>query len=181
MRLFTAVPVPSPARDELVSLLQRLRETGLPVRWVREQGLHITLKFFGEVGEPSISGLSEALARAAGGTGSIPITCHGIGAFPTLTRARVIWIGAEAPAALELLQDGIERACEPLGFPSEGRPFHPHITLGRVREGERVPADVIEGVESPEVPFLAEQLVLYRSQPGRGGSVYDVVHTIPLA
>jgi 2'-5' RNA ligase len=182
MRLFAGIPVPQPARSQVAAILGGLQAHHWPVRWVRPEGLHLTLKFFGSVPEETAAQLVPALAQASDGTGPIPLTCAGIGSFPAGQRARVIWIGVDAPGALELLQDAVERACVPLGFPVEGRPFRPHITLGRVKDGEKLPAHAIEDAAvEPEIPFLADQLVLFQSQPGRSGSVYHQLHTFALS
>ena len=181
MRLFAGIRVPEPARSHLAAILAGLQARQWPVRWVRPDGLHLTLKFFGSVPDETVEALVPALGRASDGMGPIPLTCAGIGAFPSGQRARVIWIGVDAPGALELLQDAVERAGVPLGFPVEGKPFRPHITLGRVKDGQKLPARAIDDVANePEIPFLAEQLVLFQSQPGPGGSVYRELHTFVL-
>jgi RNA 2',3'-cyclic 3'-phosphodiesterase len=98
-----------------------------------------------------------------------------LGAFPSRSRPRVLWVGVDAPPALELLQDRIERGCEAIGFPPEGAPFQPHITLGRVREGQRLPPGGLDdhagGFE--QVPFSGDELVLYESVLTTGGPRYE--------
>jgi 2'-5' RNA ligase len=84
---------------------------------------------------------------------------------------------------VELLVDRVERACATLGFAVEGRPFRPHVTLGRVREGSTLPAAAVRLLEQGELPavsFVSDRLVLYESQPGPGGSRYTVRATFPL-
>ena len=139
MRLFVAVPVTEPAREQILKLLGRLRSANWPVRWVHDEGLHMTLKFFGEVGPERLDVIAEALRFAAADAGSLALQLSELGAFPSRSRPRVLWVGVDAPPGLELLQDRIERGCEAIGFPPEGAPFQPHITLGRVREGQRLP------------------------------------------
>lgn len=181
MRLFAGIPVPQPALAQLGAILGDLRARSWPVRWVRPEGLHITLKFFGSLSQETAEALVPALAGAADGLGPIPLTSTSIGSFPGGQRAKVIWLGIDAPGALELLQDAVERACVPLGFPVEGRPFRPHITLGRVKDQEKLPVRSLEGLEAaPEIPFLAERLVLFHSEPGPNGSVYREFHSFAL-
>jgi 2'-5' RNA ligase len=181
VRLFAGIPVPAPARSEITPVLADLQSRGWPVRWVRPEGIHLTLKFFGSVSDAAADGLVPALDAAASGAGPIPLSCAGVGSFPSGRHARVIWMGVEAPGTLELLQDAVERACVPLGFPVEGRPFRPHITLGRVKEGGELPPDAFADLESNIVAsFLAEHLVLFESHPGKGGSVYTVRHAFTL-
>ncbi|MEO8201102.1 MAG: RNA 2',3'-cyclic phosphodiesterase [Gemmatimonadota bacterium] len=181
MRLFAAIPIPEPALGELASVLERLRSMDWPVRWVRPEGLHLTLKFFGQVPGDETDLLENALARAAEGHGPVPVACTGLGSFPPGRRARVIWMGLDAPAGLELLQDSVERSCESAGYAVEGRPFRPHVTLGRVLEGKNLPINALEHV-SPinEIAFLAEKIVLFESRPASGGPSYIPLRSIGL-
>lgn len=176
MRLFVAVPVTDPAREQILKLLGQLRSASWPVRWVHDEGLHMTLKFFGEVGPERLDVIAEALRfAAADGAGELALQLGDLGAFPSRNRPRILWVGVQAPPALELLQDRIERGCEAIGFPPEGAPFQPHITLGRVREGQRLPAGGLDdhaGGFDP-VPFVAKELILYESVLTTGGPRYE--------
>ena len=182
MRLFAAVPSPHPAREQILTLLGHLREGDWPVRWVHDEGLHMTLKFFGEVVPERLDVIEEALRFAASGTGVLPLQLGDLGAFPSRSRPRILWVGLEPTPPLELLQDRIERGCEAIGFPPEGAPFQPHVTLGRVREGQRLPprglADHAAGFE--KVAFVAPELVLYESLLTTSGPRYESRLTIDL-
>jgi 2'-5' RNA ligase len=182
MRLFAGIPVPEPALGELRKVVAGLRERDWPVRWARDEGLHLTLKFYGQVPEERSEGIVAALREAAKDCGPIPMTCAGVGHFPPGRKVQIVWAGIDAPGSLELLQDRVERGSEALGFPLEGRPFRPHITLGRVRQGERLSARAL--AEAPvfdEIPFLADRVVLFESRPGAGGSVYTPRANLELA
>jgi 2'-5' RNA ligase len=182
MRLFVAVPIPEPARAQILQLLGDLRQGDWPVRWVHDEGLHMTLKFFGEVGAERLDVIIEALRFAAAGAGPLSLRLGELGAFPTRSRPRILWVGIEAPPSLELLQDRIERGCEAIGFPPEGAPFQPHVTLGRVREGQRLPTGGLDGHSGrfEPVPFAAEELVLYESVLTTGGPRYESRLTLDL-
>jgi 2'-5' RNA ligase len=183
MRLFAAVPIPDPARGQILALLAHLREGGWPVRWVHDEGLHMTLKFFGEVGDERLEVIAEALRFAAAGAGPLALRLGDLGAFPSRSRPRILWVGIEAPPSLELLQDRMERGCEAIGFPPEGAPFQPHVTLGRVREGQRLPPRGLDDhAETFErLPFVAQELVLYESVLTTGGPRYESRLTLDLA
>jgi RNA 2',3'-cyclic 3'-phosphodiesterase len=183
MRLFTAVPVPEPARGQILRLLAQLRDGTWPVRWVHDEGLHLTLKFFGEVVPERLDVIAEALRFAAAGAGPLALRLGELGAFPSRSRPRILWVGIEAPPSLELLQDRIERGCEAIGFPPEGAPFQPHVTLGRVREGQRLPAGGLDDHDKDieHVPFVAQELVLYESLLTTGGPRYESRLTLDLA
>jgi 2'-5' RNA ligase len=141
VRLFLAVNLPDAVRSAIWDAAAPLRNAELPVRWVEPEGLHLTLKFLGEVSDNREAEIVAGLNAAVHGAKPFALEIAGFGAFPTPGRPRVVWAGCEAAPALELLQDRVEREMHALGFPLEGRPFHPHITLGRVRKRVR-PRDV---------------------------------------
>jgi 2'-5' RNA ligase len=174
MRLFAAIPLQPPALTPALTTLQRLEGESWPVRWVPEAGLHLTLKFFGEVAGGRLDTIAEMVGFALDGATPMAMRVTGAGVFPNLTRPRVIRLEVSAGAELELLQDRIERGGERIGFPPEGRPFRPHVTMGRVKEGQRLPpsaAGILEGIGAqPE--FLADRVVLYESELGVGGPRY---------
>jgi 2'-5' RNA ligase len=182
MRLFAAVPLPPPAREEVAGLLQRLRERAFPVRWVADAGLHLTLKFFGEVAAPRLEVIEEVVRRAGEDGEPLPLRLADLGAFPAPARPRVLWLGIDAPPALELLQDRLERGSAAIGFPPEGVPFRPHVTLGRVREGERCRLAEVEaaGEDYARVPFLATDVVLFESVPTGQQPRYEPRATVEL-
>ena len=183
MRLFAAVPIGEPARGEIMRLLARLREIGWPLRLVHEHGLHLTVKFFGEVPPDRLEVIEEAVRTAVPGTGALPLRLSQVGAFPSLHRPRIVWVGLEAPPALELMQDRLERLADAIGFAPEGAPFRPHVTLARVREGQRLPPDALDSLADAyePVPFLASELVLYESVSAKGGPRYEPRLTLELA
>jgi 2'-5' RNA ligase len=183
MRLFAALPIAEPARGEIAKLLARLRELGWPLRLVHDQGLHLTMKFFGEVPPERLEVIEEVVRGAVPGTGELALELGEVGAFPNANRPRILWVGLEAPPGLELLQDRLERRAEAIGFPPEGSPFRPHVTLARVREGQRLPHGALQSLEGEYEPvgFVASEMVLYESVLGRGGPRYEARLTLELA
>lgn len=183
MRLFVAVPLPPAAEREVAQVLDRLGGAGWPVRWVRPEGTHITIKFFGEVASDRLGTIAESLDFASAGTRPMAMTLVGAGVFPTVERPRILHLAVEAEPSLELLQDRLERSCEQLGYPPEGRSFRPHVTLGRVREGHRLPPgwqDMIEAI-GPGEAFLADRIVLFESELTSDGPRYAIRHEVILA
>jgi 2'-5' RNA ligase len=129
-------------RRELWDVLAPLRQRRekLPVKWVRPENIHLSLKFLGEVEEGRGSELQTALQRAAGaGPEPRPIALQisGFGVFPDYHRPNVLWAGVTPEPGLELLQHSVEQAFAPLGFPTEARAFRPHVTLGRASRDAR--------------------------------------------
>jgi 2'-5' RNA ligase len=180
VRLFVALNLPDRTRHALWDAISPLRDLDLPVSWVRPEGIHVTLKFLGEVEESRQGELTTALGAAAAGVRPLPLVLGGFGAFPAIARPRVLWVGIEPEPALELLQHGVERQFAPLGFPTEARTFHPHVTVGRARKDARPAA--FAGLESrlERLSFaetvMVESVDLMCSTLQRGGAVYQVAH-----
>lgn len=183
MRLFAAIPLPSPLDDAVQQLLRSLAVRGWPVRWVRDEGIHLTVKYFGETASTRTDTIGEMMAFATQGLPPIAMALAGGGAFPTNDHPRVLRVDIRAGQTLDLLQDRMERGGEQIGFPPEGRPFRPHVTLGRVREGHRLPPaamDYLRAAIPTTPPVLADRVVLYESEPGPGGARYINRLELPL-
>ncbi|MDA0988984.1 MAG: RNA 2',3'-cyclic phosphodiesterase [Chloroflexi bacterium] len=136
IRAFIAVELPPSVRVALGGItknLQALAPGG--VHWVRPEGIHLTLKFLGNIAAESIAPISQAMSLCATLVAPFELSLGELGAFPNLKAPRVIWIGLQGTlAGLLSLQVSLDEELERLGHAREGRPFHPHLTLGRVRE-----------------------------------------------
>lgn len=181
MRLFLALNFPALVRQALWRAAAPLRDLGLPVKWVRPEGIHLTLKFLGEVAPEREPELVAALGRAAAGARALPVALGGFGAFPDLRRPRVVWAGVAPEPALEILQDHIEREFAPLGFPTEARAFRPHVTLGRAareaRAGDFAGLEAGLGRLAFEETLVVAAVDLMQSTLQAGGAVYEVRHS----
>lgn len=135
MRLFVAINLPEAERRAAHEATAPLRRGDLPVKWVAEASLHLTMKFLGDVEAGQADAIASALDAAVAGVRPFEVGLGGIGAFPALARPRVVWLGVERHPALELLANDVERALQAFGFDAELRPFQPHITLGRAKQG----------------------------------------------
>ena len=167
-------------RQGLWDAIEPVRERSLPVKWVPPEGLHLTLKFLGEVDEVSEPGLRAALGQVAGDAGPVSLHIEGFGVFPDFRRPRIVWAGVEPEPALELLQHRVEQVFAALGFPTEARLFRPHITLGRA--GREARARDFTGLEAALTTLtfvdtaLVADLDLMQSTLQSGGAVYQVKH-----
>ena len=181
MRLFAALNFPPQVRQDLWQVTAPLRDRGLPVKWVRAEAIHLTLKFLGDVSEERDGELRAALGRAAAGARALTLELGGFGVFPDARRPRVLWVGIGAEPALEILQHHVEQEFAPLGFPTEARAFRPHVTLGRAAREAR-PQD-FAGLEAAlerlryEASVVVEALDLMQSTLQSGGAVYNVRHS----
>jgi 2'-5' RNA ligase len=186
-RLFVAMPLPSEAVDVVVSLVADLRRRvpgAETVRWVRMDGLHLTLRFLGPVEEDGIPALSSAVDDVAQEQSPFGISISGGGAFPAIARPRIIWLGITTGAAdLASMAGRLGSRIETLGWAAEERPFRAHLTLARcdgVRAGPAVARELTSIAESLDLSFQVGSLVLFESLTGRGPARYVPVHEAKL-
>ena len=187
VRAFVAVPLPDQAKRYLQQVQQGLRDAAGDgdVKWVGPEGMHITLKFLGAMAVQQITPIAEALQRATTGITPLEIALSTLGAFPSLQRPRVVWVGATgAVDSLVMLFERVDKGLSVMGFPPEIRPFAAHITLGRVRERISPAAlsrlewalqrnSCLEGAPAVHV----ERIILYQSTLTPRGAVYAPLAT----
>ncbi|HEX2168095.1 MAG TPA: RNA 2',3'-cyclic phosphodiesterase [Longimicrobiales bacterium] len=176
MRTFVALNLPHGERVRLYDALEPLRDKGLPVRWIDADALHLTVKFLGDTEGPAVEVVDEVLKIAAARRSPLTLRIGGLGGFPSLRRANILWVGVVGDAELAALQRELEPALSRLGFPREQRPFRPHITIGRTRNGTK-PLDIerMAGLLEYESMITVESVELMQSVMGPGGSRYSTV------
>jgi 2'-5' RNA ligase len=183
MRLFIALELPDKVVTTLQNMQQQLRRSGQhPVKWVDPANIHLTLRFLGEVSEQQMPVLLAALEAVQVESSHAMLHLQKAGAFPNLKRPQVIWAGVGGGVdALARFQQAISRELEPLGFPPETRPFHAHITLGRVRRDsstrqQTVLGNAITNLAMPEkVAWPLELPILFQSTLTPRGAIYRKV------
>lgn len=182
MRLFVAVNLPEPVRDDLSQAVTALQDGTLPIRWVGRAGMHVTLKFLGEVADEREPAVTAALDSVCRGVRAFVLPMQGFGVFPSRRAPRIVWAGCDAVPALELLQHGVEREMDALGFPLEGRPFRPHVTLGRVRGRPGAVEGLVERLDDLtfQHEFTVETIDLMQSTLSSAGARYAVRHAVSL-
>ena len=188
VRAFIAIELPGSVKSALSQLQDNLqRSEHASVKWVDTGSIHLTLKFLGNIATETIPELTKVLSEAARGITPFHLELGELGVFPNLRAPRVVWVGLRGETAtLSVLQENIESALIPLGFPPENRAFSPHLTLGRVREkaspGER--RSLGQAVASSKVasmePFPVDSLSLMRSTLTREGAVYSRLYSVAL-
>jgi len=181
LRTFFAIEIGDEARRAAAALVERLRaDPGCAaVRWGRPEGFHVTLRFLGPTPEERVPALVEAVRRETAGGVPFALALGALGAFPDERRPRVVFVAVEPHEPVAALATGVERGAVAAGFPPEQRPFHGHLTLGRVREQRRrvrLPA----GARPEPVRFPVGSVVLFRSEPSSAGSVYTPLAQIAL-
>jgi 2'-5' RNA ligase len=188
-RLFVALEPPDLVRRRLAALADELRRAagraGDDVRWVAPENIHLTLQFLGAVPEERVPAVEAALRDTAAAAGRpLSLALRGAGGFPNARRPRVLWAGLEgdvAPLAALAVELGARLA--KLGFPPEDRPFSPHLTLGRARDGRGAPglAGALAAAAQVEAtPWRASELVLFESHLSPRGPRYEPVTRVAL-
>lgn len=177
IRVFCAVELPAEVRRRVGDHIASLRTHMPQVRagWGHSEKLHITLKFLGEMEQERAAVLLEAAARAALGVPPFSIIIEGAGAFPPRGLPRVLWLGiSDATGFLAQLQLSLENECEGVGFLREVRPFHPHLTIARLRspEGARSLAALHHESGFAPAEVSVNHLIVMRSRLGPHGSHY---------
>ncbi len=182
IRSFIAVDLAAPVRTALRRLIDELARPKADIRWVRAEGLHITLKFLGWVEAARLEKVHAALAAAIADQAALQLRAHGLGAFPSLRRPRVLWVGLEG-AGLAELAARVEAAMVRMGFEAEKRAFTPHVTLGRVsslRGWARVEELFKAHLDDEFGESGVDTVVIYRSTLRPDGALYTPLWTIPL-
>src|ERR1700738_155084 len=136
-RMFVAIELPAPVRRKLIAHIDRLRDSVPDARasWLPEENLHLTRKFLGDIPVTNVEAALQATERAAKTVEPFQLTVVDCGAFPPKSQPRVLWVGIEDPSGqLALLHRTLEDECAKAGFPREPRPFHPHLTIARIRK-----------------------------------------------
>ena len=188
IRAFIAIDLTQDIRNQIDAVTQKLRCQGNTnsIRWVPAHNIHLTLKFLGEVSSTNLELLKKIISQEASRNQSFEFSVKGLGAFPSVHRPRVIWVGIDAPPSLLTLQKGIENETQRLGYTNEDRGFSPHLTLGRISHNAspnevRQIGDILSHTE---VGFLGKTVVrnidLFRSDLHPTGAVYTSIFQAPL-
>ena len=189
MRCFVAVAIPDAIREALRDAQGSLRSIIGEARWVRPEGIHLTLRFLGEIDETMTEAVGRGLSETVRRCGPpFSLAVGGIGYFPPRGRPRVIWVGLSNPvddptalSRLSGLQSAVEQAVRDAGMDPETRHFSPHLTLARLDErGPRKPPAVPADAGRGRGLLPVDALRLYRSTLSRSGASYDVLREYTL-
>lgn len=189
MRAFVAIELPAGLRRALGQEISGLRERlgTSAIRWVSPEAVHLTLKFLGEIDDRTARSISGTLDTLCPNFARTDYRIGSLGTFPNANRPRVIWIGVqEASGELLRLQVEVERGAVELGIQPEERPFHPHLTLGRVkREASSSEMQTLaQELQKLQIGSLGEAALegvsLMRSELSPTGAVYTRLHYAPL-
>jgi 2'-5' RNA ligase len=184
-RIFVAIPLDPALRDAVRELERRLEDAGVIPRWIAPENLHLTLRFLGQISPAQLTRVVHAARDAAAEAAPFQISLAGVGAFPTTSRPRVVWVGiADGAAAVKDLSERLDDALARQRFPKEPRPLHPHLTIARVREPGRMTAlqaaaASLGGMEIGRQGVSS--LVVMESHLRPAGALYVPVEEVPLS
>jgi len=186
LRVFLAIELPGEILHQLAGVQKRLRELLRgDIGWVRPEGIHLTLKFFGDILPGDVGKIAAAVGEVAARQRPLRFSLGGVGVFPDPRRPRVLWLGIDGDVTLLLrFQQAVEMALEGIGFLPEARPFRPHLTLARFRAPRALTglARALEMGGDGEVRwFVAAGIGLIRSELTPRGAIYTRLHDFPLA
>lgn len=184
IRAFIAVPLSDEIRNEISVLSKSLKGLNLDASIPRVEGVHLTLKFLGNVEESRLQSIYEGLGRVAQRHRRLSLSFKGLGVFPHMGNPRVVWIGVKDNSDLLKLQSGVDNEMEKQGFSREKRNFHPHLTIARVKSRANI-ANLLHFLESegPGVTLGSLDVVefhLYQSLLRPEGAEYRVLSTFRL-
>jgi len=190
VRLFIAIPLPGDAVDACAALIDTVRRgpLGRMPRWVHVPNLHLTLRFLGDTPEDLVPDVVLAVrgAVAATGVAAFQVRLAGAGWFPGDRKPRTLWLGIERGVdELARLAGALDPALAPLGWPPDGRPYRPHLTVARIDatspiEGMAVAGDLVRAAGGWETSFTAGRVVVYRSRLGGGPPRHEPVDEVAL-
>ena len=163
--------------------MAELRASGAPLKLVKLEQVHLTLKFLGDTEEALVPKLVDAMHRSVAGVAPFTVRIVGTGAFPNLRRMRVLWVGMEGGQPLVDIARRLEAETEPLGYPREGRDFSPHVTLARVKGGGNLDRarQVLEAhAKDAYGEFAIDRVRLKKSVLTPQGPIYSTVEEVPL-
>jgi len=179
-RVFCAIELSETARRLVLGHIARLKEEvpHAKASWARDANLHLTLKFLGEIPTDSVADFSKAVSLAVVNVQPFPIRLEQTGSFPTHGQPRVLWIGInDLSSGLARLHARVEEESARVGFAKETRPFHPHLTIARLRQADTARALAVthKQMEFEPLEIAVAELLVIRSELSSEGSKYTVV------
>ena len=184
VRAFIAFPLPPEVIAHIRQIQAGIRAHDFPLRWVRPENIHLTLKFLGDTEQSAIGEIAGAMAETVRDTEPLTLEARGLGVFPGVRKPRVLWAGlAGETEALIRLQGRLADKLADLGFPRESRPFRAHLTLARTKgrtEARRLVQAMSEFGALASPPFATDEMVLYRSDLRPAGAVYTRLESVSL-
>ena len=183
IRAFVAIRIAPDVKQGISAAQAELEKQLKGIRWVKQDSLHLTLKFLGEIAEERVAAVGEALERATRGRERFVFGCGGLGVFPDIRKPRVLWVGLDGQRLVPLAR-AVEESLAVAGFPREAREFKPHLTIGRWREFDGRIDPLRRQLEQwKDHDFgssAVNEVIFFSSALKPDGAVYTPLGTFPL-
>ncbi len=169
---------------QLVGLLRELQGTGGSLKVVRPELMHITLKFLGDTDEAMIDEIVASMEEAKRSIAPFTLTLKGMGAFPSMSNIRVVWVGMEGGQALQQVASRLDESLESKGFARDAKGFKPHLTVARAKDGggtTRVHEIIRQNAATVFGEHAVDRILLKKSVLGPRGPTYSVVREVVLS
>ena len=185
IRVFICFELPTEVSHSVRDLIHYLKTFGRGVRWVHHDGIHLTLKFLGEIDSQRIKDVAAVVEKVAKNYAPFALKLAGKGAFPDFKRPRVFWIGIRETAdTIHRIQQDLENELETVGFPKDKRQFSPHLTLGRVKFNDPTVHKIaleLERMHVEEIEFSMDHIVIMKSDLHPNGAIYTPLRKIKMS
>ncbi|MBN1264553.1 MAG: RNA 2',3'-cyclic phosphodiesterase [Anaerolineales bacterium] len=182
LRTFIALEISQDTRNKLLNIIGTLQEmeTSRSIRWVDPEKIHLTIKFLGDIQPGRIVDIVSALDEISVKIEPFQFALQGLGCFPNPRNARVLWVGLglKESGSLYQLHTYVEKALEKAGYPAENKPYHPHLTLARIKNPlgtEKITA-MLDRFQSFKTEESISRIVFMQSELKPSGSVYTPLH-----
>ena len=180
-RVFLAIPVDTELKARVSELQAAMRNQLPEVRWTRAENLHLTLHFFGEAAHETLEKIKACVLSVRGCQEPFQVHVQELGGFPSLRRARVLWLGLTPQAPLQQLHGRIQQVLQESNVPLEGRSYAPHLTIGRTRRGTtNLETKGVTLSDTTTGYLVIDRLILYQSQLLPGGAQHTPILEVPL-
>lgn len=183
IRSFICIELPSNLKTQLEKVTEELKkQSKAKISWVKASNLHLTLRFLGDITKDQVSTIKSCVEQASQNINNFAITASGLGTFPNSGRPRVFWVGInDTSKNLLSLQKRVEQELVKAGFGASDHPFSPHLTLGRVKEGNAQElAEKLSIIKFEPLNFDVSELIVMRSDLRAGGSIYTKLEIVKL-
>jgi 2'-5' RNA ligase len=179
IRAFIAISLPESVLESMVNAQETLKKSGFKIRWVRKEGMHLTVKFLGDIDRGDVESIHGAMERATKASAPFVLQGEGVGVFPDFKRPRVVWAGITGDGdVLRALQRDLDLQLNGLGFPKEKRLFQGHLTLGRIKDrmdGAKLGKALRALGDFRTASFTVQSLILFQSELRPDGAVYSTL------
>jgi 2'-5' RNA ligase len=182
IRSFISIPITNEIGEAISAVQQRIKSFGANVQWESPEKFHLTLKFLGDAEPLRVLSVSDKLKHSFSSQPPFTITFSAAGAFPTIHQPRIVWVGAEPSEQLQAIVRTVEQSASVFGFELEERPFHAHITIGRVKSNRNIHGltEALKNIMFEPIILECSEIRIVKSELHPAGSVYSTLDSIRL-